>query len=831
MSPVVYSCVALLAVSAVEPPVEVRELLDSSCVECHAGDEPAGGLDLTSLPFDLQDRNVLRRWTQVFDRTAGGEMPPQPDRLPPARRAALLKALEPPLHEADLADVRTHGRGALRRLTRDEYQQNLRDLLALPALDVRDLLPEDRAGRLFPKNSSTLDVSRVQLAGYLDAAEAALKAAAVDGPAPPPTEKYRATGLQLFPERSTFGEGEAMFFAKDGRAVEGKALDELAADPALEMALFRSAHWPYYGYPRGFVARRAGDYRVRFSARAVRQLPGRKLEPAERPVAMTFRARKPSGPDVSGDVRATGGLIDLGPDARQYETIVRLLPGETFEYSLLGLPVPLARNVDGGPPTYRYPPLPPRGQPGAAFQWLEIEGPLAPTEWPPESHRVLFDATGTPPKSDSPALDARRLLRRFVDRAAREPLDDERLAPFLGLVERRLAEGRSLADSLTPAYQAFLCSTEYLFLREPRGASDVHAVAERLAHFLTESGPDAELREAARSGRLRESAVRRAETARLIDSPKFERFVKQFTDYWLDLRHVRRDEADVRLYPEYRFDDYLVESMERETREFVMLAVRDNLPATVVVDADFLLVNDRLAQHYGLDPVDGSALRKVPRPPGSPYGGLLAQAALLKVTANGTATSPVVRGAWVTDRLLGEPPPPPPPSVPAIEPDIRGATTIREQLALHARAQECAACHARFDPVGFGLENFDVFGGWRSRYRTIEGGERVAGIDRAGHDFQYGLAGTVDASSRLKDGGSFRDVRELKLRLLAEPRRLARNVLHQLTAYSTGAPVRFSDRRDLETLLDRCAPDGYRLRDLLVELVDSRIFLGTEPPR
>lgn len=812
--------------AAEEPPPRIAAIIKQTCVECHDTSTTEGGLDLTRLPFDLNDVSIRDRWIRIHDRIENAEMPPQVEDLAQARRTELVSALDTAIHDADLADVAASGRGPIRRLNRDEYQQNLRDILKLPHLDIRDMLPEDREGHRFNKSSATLDMSRVQLTAYLDASDSALRQAMATGPAPPPVTKFRAVGTNLFPERSTFGEREAMFFAKDNKAVESKQLDALPDDPGLELALFRSAHWPYYGYPKGFVARLPGEYKVRFSARAVLQTAGYELKPATQPMPMTFRARKPSGPDVSGDVRATGGTMDIMPAVATYETTILLREQETFEYSLLGLPVPLARNVQGGPPTYRYPPFPEGGQPGIAFQWLEVEGPVSPSNWPLSSHRVLFDDLGTDANSKQPVEDARRLLRRFATLATREPVADAALQPFEQLIIARLEQKVPFAEAMLAGYKAFLCSGRFLYLREPERSDDHFAIASRLSHFLTNTRPDATLFELASKLQLRDAGTLQRETERLISSNGYERFVDSFTDYWLNLRHLRRDEPDIRLYPEYRFDDYLVESMERETRTFFAAMIRDNLPARVLVDADFVYANDRLARHYGLPPLSGSAMRRIPLPEDSPLGGLLTQAAILKVTANGTSTSPVVRGAWIMERLIGQPPPPPPASVPAVEPDIRGATTIRELLALHTKSASCAACHARFDPVGLALENFDILGGWRTRYRGVEQGDTIRGIDRAGHDFVYTLAGSVDSRGKLLDGRSFQDVRELKAMLVKNDRQLARNLLHQFTVYSTGTPVRFSDRREIESILDGCAADSYRVRDLMVALVQSRIFLG-----
>jgi len=815
--------------AAEQPPRAAAALIRQNCVECHDAETKKGKLDLTALSFDLADPKGMERWVQIFDRVENGEMPPKSDDMKPADRKALLAALEPSLHAASKAETDLHGRGPMRRLNRLEFEQNLRDLLALPHLDIRDMLPADRESRHFDKVAATLDISHVQITAYLDAVETALRQAMVTSPAPPASKKTRVVGRKLGP-RSSVGGPESMFYARDGKGLASLTAKEQEAawtkdEPDLEMTLFRSPGWPYAVFPAKILATATGEYRVRFSARSVLQTTGFVLKKGVRTVPMTFRSRKPTSHDQAEDVRMTGGIIDVRPEGGVYETTVYLRAGQTIEYGMLGLPTPQI-DAQGKTGYYRYPPFPEDGQPGIAFQWLEMEGPIAPASWPPASHRVLFDDLGADVKSAKPAEDAKRLLRRFIARAAREPVPAEAIPQFDKIVLDALQKGTPLAESLLTGYQAFLCSNLYLYLREPGPADADFAVANRLSHFLTDSRPDATLAALAAQKKLLEPATLRMETDRLIASPDFPRFVDHFTDCWLNLRELRRDDPDVRLYPEYRLDDYLVESLGMETRAFFTAMLRENLPAASLIRTDFTFVNDRLAKHYGLPEVSGSALRRVDLPKDSPYGGLLTQGAILKVSANGTSTSPVLRGVWTMDRLIGLPSPPPPPGIPAVEPDIRGAKTIRELIAQHTNSPKCASCHARFDPAGLALENFDVMGGWRTRYRGTSEGEPRTGIDPAGHDYAYTLAGKVDASGQLADGRKFGDIHELKAVFAANDRQLARNLLHQFTVYATGTPVHFSDRRLIEAMLDACAKDGYRVRDLVHALVQSPIFLG-----
>ena len=828
------------------PPALVQ-LFERRCGACHQGDDSAAGLDLTKLPQTLEQPGIRNKWERIHDRVEAGEMPPDGTLLPAAERDLLREVLAPQLRRADADAINKAGRGTLRRLTREEFENNLRALLNLPHLDVRDMLPPDRIEHQCNRVADALDFSRIQLAAYLDAVEMALREAMASSVTPPPVLRERLQATQMFQEAGTFGGREAMFYAKNSEMLPLSAADLAQVrktddhDTAVELAIFRSASWPYYGYPHGFKAPASGRYRIRFSARSVRQLRDFRLRPGLTTVPLTFRARQRSGPDVSGDVRATGGVLDIHAVPSTFETTLLLKEGETFEYSLLGLPVPRPINPVNAPLYYDFPPMPENGHPGIAFQWLELEGPLPPPDWPPPSHQVLFgdlpiraaQQSSLPVElitADS-STEADRLLRRFLKRAQRQPLDESEIELYSTLVSAQLRSGTPLAEALLAGYAAFLCSPGYLYLQPPRPLAaqplDQHyAIAQRLSHFLSSGPADAELLALAADGKLLQPDILTAQTDRLLARPEFSRFVRNFTDHWLALRHLRRDTVDRRLYPEYRFDDYLIESLGHETRGFCETVLRENFPVRTLVQSTFVMVNDRLARHYDLPSVAGSRIRTVRLPTTTMRGGLLTQGAVLKVTADGRSTSPVHRGVWVMGRLLGTPPPPPPPAVPAVSPDLRGSSSLREQLAAHLADTRCAVCHAAFDPLGVVLENFDVMGAWRTRYRSLEEGEKVTGIDRAGHAYRYYVTEVVDPQARLEDGTQLDDIRDLQRYLVTQERQLARNLLQRLTLYATGIHPRFSERAVVEGLLDACQPANYRTRDLLHALIHSRMFLG-----
>jgi hypothetical protein len=410
-------------------------------------------------------------------------------------------------------------------------------------------------------------------------------------------------------------------------------------------------------------------------------------------------------------------------------------------------------------------------------------------------------------------------------KAYRQPVSDTDVDRFLGVISAALDGGNSFADAMIAGYSAVLCSPTFVCLEEKPGLLDHHAVANRLSYFLWNSAPDSQLRALADAGELHDVSVLRQETKRLLADARSDRFIEAFLDYWLDLRKVNDTTPDSVLYADYYLDDLLVESSVLETQAFFKELIQTNAPARTLIDSDFVMINERLADHYNIPDVSGVAIRKVAVPKGNPRGGIMTQASVLKVTANGTTTSPVVRGVWVMERIVGKTPPPPPPGIPAVEPDTRGATTIREQLAKHRSDPNCASCHTKIDPAGFALESFDIMGGWRDRYRAVgEGGEKVAGRGKNGQPFAFHLAAPVDPSGELPDGRTFADIRGLKQALLQDERQIARNIARQLTIYATGAGIRFADRSAIEQLLDQCSDSQFGITDIIVAIVQSDLF-------
>ena len=588
-----------------------------------------------------------------------------------------------------------------------------------------------------------------------------------------------------------------------------------------------------------------GNYRLRMKTFGFTWHEGKVL-PADRTHAVTYHA-------VQGSTKRRLGTFDIGrsaDDASIHEFTAFIRRGDQIQLWFETLD---DRNKGRQRPMNEY------TAPGIAVEWIEIAGPLL-DEWPPASYQRLFgdlpmerwapesglrepplpmiiDGVGKRAKrvpakrknvtpmhvvSRRPREDAQRLLMKFAHRAFRRPVNPAELTDVLKLVEEKLDQEYCFQDALRIGFQAILCSPEFLFLNEQPGKLDAHALASRLSYFLWSSLPDEELLRLASDNSLHQPAVLRKQVNRMLADPKASRFVQNFCGQWLDLRRITITQPDEELYPE--FDQLLLDSMIEETEAFFAAMIADDLSVTHLVDSDFAMLNGRLAKHYEVTGVEGVKLRRVSLPKDSPRGGLMTQASLLKVTANGTTTSPVTRGAWVLDRIYGQPARLPPPNVPAIEPDLRGTTTIREQLDKHRNIAACASCHRQIDPPGFALENFDVIGGWRLRYRSLENGDPANKTFKNNRPVRYKLGPPVDASGMAPGGEAFDDIHGFRKILLAQQEQLARNVARRMLVYATGAGIQFADRPVLEALLERSRESNYGLRTVIHEVVQSKTF-------
>ncbi len=834
-----------LAPALIAAPLPSREFLETHCFDCHDAETKKGGLDLTGLKFELGDAASFAAWVDVHDRVRDGEMPPKKKRPPEAETKALLTALDASFREASAARQALEGRALARRLNRDEYQNTLRDLLGV-AKDYRPQLPEDGRANGYDKVGSALSVSAEHLQAYMSTAREALDEVFVTGAAPkaepvryPQRWEQRHFGKDFYTRfRWTFGD------QPDALVRFGDFVEKIVG---------------YRGAPE------AGMYRFRVKARAWS--------------GETVKARIKAGDERNSNTSWVVTYTEFPPEGAVVEVVTYLRKKDTLRVSPIGI---------AGPNTLHRVEQVLKGKrgfdanayqgPGLAMEWVEVEGPLH-ESWPTPGQRRVF---GDVDLTTATRADAEQALRGFLPRVFRRSVTDDEVRHYLKIFDQAAKDADFLAAMKVTLQSAF-CSPHFLYLDAPAGALNDEALASRLSYFLWCSTPDDELLALAAKGELHQPATLHAQVDRLLKDPKAVGFNESFTGQWLDLRKITATTPDARLYPEW--DELIEWSSVKETRMFFDEVLKKDLSVTNFVQSDFAMLNERLAQHYGLMEAyqaerkrqsdnqtrgqsDGekagkadvsksphptvslspalplsTSLIKVPLPAGSVRGGVMAQASVLKVTANGTTSSPVLRGVWVMDRILGLPVPPPPPGVPAVEPDIRGATTIREQLAKHRNSESCAGCHAKIDPPGFALESFDVIGGWRERYRaadeavkdrqfisrplTFDAPAFVKNPSKRGPMVaRVGLGPKVDASGTMPGGAAFAGYEDFRRALLVHPDQLARSLTQHLITYATGTAPQYADRAVMDQIVANARAKHHGLATLIHEIIGSPIFLN-----
>ncbi len=779
---------------------ELQSLIKSSCVDCH-DENTETRLDFTELGRDFDDDDTFRVWVNVVDRIRNGEMPPASEPRPDTQtQTAALRFLRTQLFEVNRRQQVTRGRVPSRRLSRLEYEHTLHDLLGTGGQFAKFLPPENKSGA-FDVVAKKQDMSSVHVKGFLAAADAALDEAIQLGPRPKMVRELdyaNSRYMQMWFERPVRRGGGTVFRDED------------------DLIMFRGQNYNLRSDSNGLRITVPGQYRI--------TVTGSAYQPRSS-VTMSLRRQN----DVQGDSELFAAW-DVDEEFRTVAATQFLRPDDYFYVSADELePAPDGKVIYNSQPASEF-----KGE-GVRVHKVIVEGPLDST-WPPQRTRNLLPGVEWEPAANGryykPVMTKahyehiRDAVAALAPRAFRRSVTGEEIEDFTNLAVPMLKARRGFVTSARVPLRAILVSPETLFLTNETQPDETkltgHALASRLSYFLWRSPPDEELIQLANDERLVNSKTLAAQVSRMLSDARSERFINEFLDQWLDLELIDATTPDRYLYPEY--DDVLRRAMLAETRLVFQHLSDEDLSIANLIDSDFTFLNRKLAEHYGIPNVEGEQMRKVKLPPGSVRGGILSHASIAKVTANGSVTTPVKRGNFVLTNLLGLPPNPPPPGIGSIEPDTRGATTIRETLKMHLAVDACSVCHIRIDPPGFALECFDPVGNFRTHYRISKGVKRTAdaGLRFLHKDYKAGRQ--VDCSGRTEDGFRFTDIREFKQHLMKSKDQVARNLVSQLITFGTGAEIQFADREEVEAILQRHEAADYPLRSLIHEVVSSRMF-------
>ncbi len=783
----------------------VRPFVTENCVGCHGYKKQKNGLNLESFGSAASLTDDHDRWAEVVRKLRTREMPPEEEPQPPEhQRQAVAGWLSRELDRIDRATPPDPGRVTARRLNRGEYNNTVRDLLGVD-LRPADDFPQDDAGYGFDNIADVLSLSPVLMEKYVSSAEKVARVALFG----PPVLKPTLTRLR-----------------SDGRKIR-----ELRTPPGNYDVTGTSMPNAFHAVHRIPVD---GDYVIRVG------LSG--LRPAgSEPVAVTLWIDDHETQTVAHDPERSATFNDDRQDfgGQTLEFKVRLAAGDRR----IGVAIP--HILEGLPPRYNGPnpsrrpvpaprefKAPPTASPerlaqlrkqydetqaelekipmnGVRVNTVDVGGPFSQTTGPTRASLQKIYSCGHLNGVHTPMC-ARRIVTDFARRAFRRPVTARELDGYVSLVTRVSQEEESLAEGLAVGIQAILVSPDFLFRmeRDPAATGALaqhkisqHELATRLSYFLWSSTPDAQLRRAADLGTLRTPSVLAAQVRRMLRDPKSHALAENFGGQWLQFRALESVTRDRERFPD--FEDYLRFSMRRETELFVDDVIRQDRKVLDFIDGRYSFLNERLARHYGIANVSGPEFRRVDLSDTPARGGVLTQASVLTVSSYATRTSPVLRGRWVLDNLLDAPPPEPPADVPNLdEAKIGTAASMREQLELHRKDPTCASCHRRMDPLGFGLENFDAVGAWRTE------------------DGKF----AIDATGTLPDGRRFNGPEELRAILKADHQAFELCLTAKLLTYALGRGLERYDKRTVSGIVSRLPGREYRFSGLVLEIVNSLPF-------
>jgi mono/diheme cytochrome c family protein len=728
---------------------DVLPILAQHCLSCHGPRQPMGGLNLARFQDEKAAFAKKEVWKEIWRKVDTRQMPPADAESKPtdAEREKLVSWIERTLGSLDGKGAPDPGRVVIRRLNQLEYRNTVRDLVGVEP-SVEDF-PSDDVGYGFDNIGDVLTLPPLLLEKYVSTAQGVLDRAIVeDVGREPPTRRLEGKDFDGPPETQVKG---AQRFLPAGKEIAAK-FDVARAGRFLVRV--KAGADTVMGAAVKLAVKVDGKEAAELEIKASRTRPAPieveiPLKDGVRSVALSWKAVATGGREP----RADGKLV--------------------------------------------------------VVETVEVIGPVdAPTPKIPESHKRIFVAE--PGEKKSPRDAAREVLAAFATRAFRRPASKEQVDRLAKIFESRQKEGETFEAAIRTALLAAMISPSFLFRIEPdrpgddaKGARpvDEYELASRLSYFLWSSMPDDELFRLAGEGKLTAPATIEAQVRRMLKDPKASAFAESFSSQWLQIRRLEGVSRDKGKFP--AFDDDLRLAMHREATMFFEHVMREELSLLTLLDADFTFANEKLARLYGIEGVRGPEMRKVELKDRR-RGGVLTMAAVLTCNSNQTRTSPVLRGKWVLETLLGTPPPPPEPDVgePPEHKDGR-KLSMREAMELHRSKPKCMSCHVRMDPIGFGFENYDAIGRWRDADEV----------------------GPVDASAALPDGRRFDGPVEFKALMLERKDEFVRTLIEKMLTYALGRGVEFQDASTLRGVHRALEADGYRFSRLVVEIAKSYPFL------
>ncbi len=833
------SCLVLLSgatpANAAEPTQQlandssaIRPILAKLCFDCHGPKKQEGDVRLDTLSADVQDDAFdATTWHDALDQIKLGEMPPaKAAQLSAEQRQQLVTWITSKLSEAEQHKRFADGRVLMRRLTRYEYSNTVRDLLGIEFDFARDLPPEPASPDGFLNNGATLEMSSTQIETYLATARRALELAIVEGDKPE-VFRYWATETAV------------------GKLPRRKEGGHIPVNPEflLDIPQFpRSGEFRLLVRAGALVPAGQGVPRLRVS---LGNVPGiihvpRKLvgevdvtAPAHAPQVFQFRGRLEDFPQP-GD-REFGANVD-------FNGMIALIDfldadGAELRYRDRTYSDPPPNKNSKAKPNAKSPPRGGREAPQQGPRYnividsVEFEAPYF-KSWPPPSHHRLMSHSV---QATTDEQKAGEILQRFMQLAFRRPVRDDELNQTMLLFTSIRPMTDSFAAAIRETLASVLVSPHFLYIVEQRGGGDEtqsgeenatpsrlteFELATRLSYFLWSTMPDERLRELAASGQLSDRDVLDREVQRMMDDPSCNEFVNHFADQWFDLQALDRVAVNPEFYPD--FDNHLKAAMREETRGFLREILVHDRSCLELLQADWTVANRMLARHYGLaDVPDTSQFQRVSLRPQDRRGGILTQGAFLLSRSDGQRPHPIRRAVWILDRLLDSPPASPPADVPDLDADAADSAslTLKQQLEVHRQKESCRSCHEGIDPWGIPLEHFDAVGVWREKspVRVSDAKKNKANAEST--------APAVDAAAVLPSGDQVDGADDLKSYLSEQQRELfARSVVKRLAAYALGRSLDLGDRVAIDSLTSEFIANEFRLRHLILSLVQSDLF-------